>query len=354
MFAVANSDGSEILSQTLTLPVENASRLCIDLFVLLGMSEADAAASVWPLIDAESMGIATHGLIRVPAYAKRLRLGGIDAKGEIAVARRAPSLALVDGGNATGTAVAARALDAAIEMAAETGIAYVGCRHSNHCGALMPYGLKAAEAGYVFIGGTNASTTMPPWGGAEARIGNNPICIAAPVAEGPHFLLDMAMSVAARGKIRAAQAAGEPIPADWAVDHRGRPTSDPAAALAGFLSPMGGHKGSGLSQAIDILGGALSGGRFLSGISSWVEHPELPSNIGHFFVLLDPGRLIGTEAFAEAMARFRDIVVTTPPADPARPVMLPGQAEQERRRRAIAEGLALRKDLVDEIEALAG
>jgi LDH2 family malate/lactate/ureidoglycolate dehydrogenase len=318
------------------------------------------------------MGIATHGLVRVPAYAKRLRLGGIDAKAKIAVERRAPSLALVDGGNATGTAVASHALDAAIEMAAETGIAYVGCRHSNHCGALMPYGLKAAEAGYVFIGGTNASTlkaaeagyvfiggtnastTMPPWGGAEARIGNNPICIAAPIEDGPHFLLDMAMSVAARGKIRAAQAAGNPIPADWAVDDRGRPTTDPAAALAGFLSPMGGHKGSGLSQAIDILGGVLSGGRFLSGISSWVDHPELPSNIGHFFVLLDPGRLIGKEAFAEAMARFRDIVVTTPPADPTRPVMVPGQAEQERRRRAIAEGLDLPKDLVDEIEALAG
>jgi hypothetical protein len=74
MFSVATSDRRDTLSQTLTLPVENASRLCIDLFVLLGMSEADAAASVWPLIDAESMGIPTHGLIRVPAYAKRLRL----------------------------------------------------------------------------------------------------------------------------------------------------------------------------------------------------------------------------------------------------------------------------------------
>lgn len=338
---------------TVTLPLETATRLAVDLFVSLGMREADAAATVWPLIDAESMGIATHGLIRVPAYAKRLGLGGIDATGKIAVARRAPSLALVDGGNATGTAIAARALDAALEMAAETGIAYVGCRHSNHCGALMPYGLKAVEAGYVFIGGTNASTTMPPWGGAEARIGNNPVCVAAPIEGGPHFLLDMAMSVAARGKIRAAQAAGDRIPADWAVDVQGRPTTDPAAALEGLLSPMGGHKGSGLSQAIDILSGALSGAQFLSGISSWLDHPELPSNIGHFFMLLDPGRLIGKDAFADAMARFRDIILTTPPADPARPVMLPGQAEQERRRQAIANGLTLPKDLVDEIHALA-
>lgn len=342
------------MSQTVTLSVAAATRLSIDLFVSLGMSEADAAASVWPLIDAETMGIATHGLIRVPAYARRLGLGGIDAAGKIAVERRAPSLALVDGGNATGTAIAGRALEAAFEMAAETGIAYVGCRHSNHCGALMPYGLKAVEAGYVFIGGTNASTTMPPWGGAEARIGNNPICVAAPIGEGPHFLLDMAMSVAARGKIRAAQAAGDRIPADWAVDDQGRPTTDPAAALKGFLLPMGGHKGSGLSQAIDILSGVLSGAQFLSGISSWLDHPERPSNIGHFFVLLDPGRLIGKQAFAEAMTRFRDLVLTTPPADPKRLVRLPGQAEQERRRQAMADGMTLPQDLIDEIEALAG
>ncbi len=342
------------LSQTIALPVAAASRLAVDLFVSLGMSEADAAAAVWPLIDAEAMGIATHGLIRVPTYAKRLRFGGIDATGKIAVERRGPALALVDGGNATGTAIAARALDAAMEMAAETGIAYVGCRHSNHCGALMPYGLKAVEAGYVFLGGTNASTTMPPWGGAEARIGNNPIGVAAPIAEGPHFLLDMAMSVAARGKIRAARAAGDRIPADWAVDDRGRPTTDPAAALKGFLSPMGGHKGSGLSQAVDILCGVLSGAQFLSGISSWVDHPELPSNIGHFSVLLDPGRLTGKEAFSEAMTRFRDIILTTPPADPAQPVRLPGQAEQECRRQAMADGMNQPKDLIDEIEALTG
>ncbi len=342
------------MSQTLTLPVEAATRLSIDLFVSLGMREADAAATVWPLIDAETMGIATHGLIRVPAYAKRLGLGGIDATGKIAVERGAPSLALVDGGNMTGTAIAARALETAFEMVAETGIAYVGCRHSNHCGALMPYGLKAAEAGHVFLGGTNASTTMPPWGGAEARIGNNPICVAAPIEEGPHFLLDMAMSVAARGKIRAAQAAGDRIPADWAVDDRGRPTTDPAAALKGFLLPMGGHKGSGLSQAIDILSGALSGAQFLSCISSWLDHPELPSNLGHFFLLLDPGRLIGMGAFSEAMTRFRDIILTTPPADPTRPVRLPGQAEQECRRQAMTHGMTLPKDLIDEIRALAG
>lgn len=186
----------------------------------MGMSDA-AAASAWPLIEAEMMGIPTHGLIRVPSYAQRLRFGGINPKASIRLDRRAPSLALIDGGNAVGTAVATRVLDATFEIVAEIGLAYVGCRHSNHCGALIPYALKACEAGYLLLAGTNASTTMPPWGGGEARIGNNPFCVAAPIEEGEHFLLDMAMSVAARGKIRAARAAGQQIPMSRAVDHEG-------------------------------------------------------------------------------------------------------------------------------------
>src|SRR3546814_3710012 len=112
------------------------------------------------------------------------------------------------------------------------------------------YGLKACEGGYVLVAGTNASTTIAPWGGREARLGNNPMAICAPCPEPPHFLLDMAMSVAARGKIRQARDEGAAIPEGWAVDAAGKPTSDPVAALGGFLLPFGAHKGSGLSQEI--------------------------------------------------------------------------------------------------------
>ena len=342
------------MSSPIRVPADELRLLSSQALEKFGLRAEDAKVAADVLVEADLLGIETHGTKRLRAYVERILRGGVNTTPTITVTEKSPALAIVDGDGALGPVVGTLALEEAMNRARAGGIAYVGCRHSNHCGALMPYGLKAVEAGYVFIGGTNASTTMPPWGGAEARIGNNPVCVAAPIEGGPHFLLDMAMSVAARGKIRAAQAAGDRIPADWAVDVQGRATTDPAAALEGFLSPMGGHKGSGLSQAIDILSGALSGAQFLSGISSWLDHPELPSNIGHFFLLLDPGRLIGKGAFSEAMTRFRNLILTTPPADPTRPVRLPGQAEQERRRQAIAHGMTLPKDLIDEIKSLAG
>lgn len=340
------------MTQTTSISVQAATELSVSAFLSLGMSASDAAASVWPLMEAEMMGITTHGLIRVPIYAQRLRLGGINPRATVHTERPAPALALIDGGNATGTLVATRALGIGLEIVAEMGIAYVGCRYSNHCGALIPYGLKASDAGYVLLAGTNASTSMAPWGGSEVRMGNNPFCMAAPISDSPHFLLDMAMSVAARGKIRAARSAGREIPTGWAVDNQGLPTNDPVAALEGFLAPMGGHKGSGMSQAIDILSGVLNGARFLTGIPSWMENPEIPSELGHFFILIDPARLIGRDAYDRAMERFRDIVLGTPAADPAEPVRLPGQAEQVLRANSIRNGLTLPVDLIEEIQDL--
>lgn len=341
------------MAQTISISVEAATQLSIEVFVSLGMSKSDATESVWPLIEAEMMGIPTHGLIRVPSYAQRIQLGGVNPKAIVRADERAPSLALVDGGNAAGTVVASRGLDTALEIVAETGIAYVGCRHSNHCGALIPYGLKACDAGFILLAGTNASTGMPPWGGSEARIGNNPFCVAAPIGDGPHFLLDMAMSVAARGKIRAARDAGQPIPTGWAVDKQGVTTTDPVTALKGFLAPMGGHKGSGMSQAVDILCGVLNGAQFLTGVGSWQDNPEVPSELGHFFLLIDPARLVGKDPYNDAMERFRNIILETPAADPDQPVRLPGQAEQVKRQDAFTNGLRVSVDLIEEIRLLA-
>ena len=340
-------------SENPTIEVEELKRLCSAVFERAGASAQGAAACVQILVEAEMMGISTHGAVRVPDYARRLRSGGIDAKALPVLERRAPSLALVDGKNALGPLVGTRALEAAIELARQTGIAYVGCRRSNHFGAIAPYAYEACKAGFAMLAGTNASTTMPPWGGAALRLGNNPLCIAAPGELGAHFILDMAMSVAARGKIRAALKAGKPIPEGWAADQDGRPTTDPAAALEGFLLPFGAHKGSGLSMAVDLLSGVLSGARFLTDVVSWVDNATEPQSVGHFFLLLDPARLVGREAYAAEMARFRKLIKDTPAADPAQPVMLPGERELARRVRALKEGVSLPAALLAELRALA-
>lgn len=341
------------MSRTATIDVSSLTQLSIDAFRHAGLSVDDAEISTRILVEADMMGLNTHGVVRIPAYANRLRSGGVDPNAAIDVEQKSPSLAIVDGDNGLGTVIGSKALEAALEMVAVTGIAYVGCKNSNHFGALAPYALQACDAGYVLIGGTNASTTMAPWGGKEARIGNNPLCIAAPCEDGSHFILDMAMSVAARGKIRAAHKAGSPIPEGWALDGSGNPTTDAGEALGGFLLPFGGHKGSGLAMAVDMLSGALTGGRFLTDVSSWSENPDTPSGVGHFFLLLDPDRMLGPAAFSAAMDRFKNIVLTTPPTKPTGRVELPGNRELERRRAAIQEGITLASDLLSTIRRLA-
>jgi len=341
------------MAEPVTVSVDRLMALSNAALAAVGVPPDDALAVTRVLVEADMMGIATHGVIRLTPYTTRVRLGGVKARPRVAVETRAPSLAMVDGDNGLGPVIGTRALAGAMEMAAATGIAYVGCRNSNHFGAMMPYARIACDAGYVMIAATNAGPTMPPWGGAEAKIGNNPLCVAAPMPDGPHFILDMAMSVAARGKIRIAERNKTPIPEGWAVDKHGRPTTDAAEAMRGFLVPFGGHKGSGLSMAVDILAGVIAGAGFLTGIASWTEQPKEPQRAGHFFLLIDPERLVGAGAFAGSMARFRDSVRSTRPADPASPVLLPGQREQERRRAALTGGVAVPADLLAEVEALA-
>lgn len=341
------------MSETAVISAEELRPLAAATLVQAGANPAHAAATADILVEGDLMGLGTHGVLRLLVYGERLRLGGINGAAEIAVERRAPSLAIVDGDDGLGPAVAMTALEAGFAMVAETGMAYLGCRRSHHLGALAPYGLKACERSLVLICGTNASPTIAPWGGREARLANNPLCIAAPCSETPHFLLDMAMSVAARGKIRQARDEGAAIPEGWAVDAAGRPTTDPEAALAGFLLPFGGHKGSGLAQAVDVLSGVLSGARFLTDITPWTDFPDRASGTGHFLVLIDPARLLGAGPYGEAMARFRALVQGTPPADPAQPVQLPGEREQRRREAALRDGIRLPADLLAKIRSLA-
>lgn len=319
-----------------------------------GLSSEHAETTSQVLVQGDMMGIPTHGVIRLMSYTDRLKHGGVDPNAVPSIDQRAPSLCIVDGQNALGPVVANAALHQAINMAKEMGIAYVGCRSSNHLGAMVPYALQACDAGFVMLAGTSASTTMPPWGGAEARIGNNPMCFAAPCPTAPHVILDMAMSVAARGKIRGAQAAGQAIPQGWAVNKAGKPTTDATEALEGFLVAVGGHKGSGLSMAVDILSGVLSGAKFLTGITSWVGNNDTAQELGHFFILIDPARLIGKANYESAMNEFCEIIHTTPATDPAMPVILPGEREQKRIADALAHGIELNVKVLEDVRRLAG
>lgn len=319
-----------------------------------GMSEEDAARVADVLVLADLFGIRTHGVARIPQYLDRARLGGVDVTAKVAVDQVAPALARVDGANGIGPLVGSHALDAALAGARATGMGAAFVRGSNHFGPVMPYLFRAAEQGFAAIIASNATTTIAPWGGREARLGNNPLGIGVPTPGGDPVLLDIAMSVAARAKIRAAAAAGESIPDSWATDRDGRPTTDPAAALGGFLQPLGGHKGYGLSVMVDLFAGVLSGASYLTHISSWSEDPERPQDLGHVFILLDATKLLPSATLAERMDDFTAILRSTPTADPAQPVRVPGEIELARYHRQLREGVPVADDVLGRLADLAG
>jgi LDH2 family malate/lactate/ureidoglycolate dehydrogenase len=320
----------------------------------LGVAPADAADTARILVLGDLFGHHTHGTSRVESYGERIRIGGIDARAQPQLERVAPSLAKVDARNALGPVAGMRALEAAMQMARAQGVGVALVRNSNHFGAAGAYTWLAAEAGFASVVASNASVTIAPTGGRESRLGNSPIAFGVPGAAGRHFVLDMALSVVARAKIRAAAARGGAIPDTWATDREGRPTTDPRAALDGFLLPIGGYKGYGLALAVDLLAGLLPDAAYLTHVNSWSEQPRAPGNLGHFFLAIDT-RVLGSPAWLqERMRDFAHILHETPAADAARPVRLPGEAELDNLERQRRGGIALDAKVLKMLESLAG
>ena len=164
---------------------------------------------------------------------------------------------------------------------------------------------------------------------------------------GDPFLLDMAMSVVARAKVRNALKRGESIPDTWATDAAGRATTDPKQALDGFLLPIGGHKGYGLALMVDMFAGLLSNAAYLTHVKSWVDAPDEPQNLGHFFILIDTSKLGSPQWLKARMMDFAEILHESPPADPARPVIVPGEIELSKMRQQQQNGIVLEAGVVE-------
>ena len=322
-------------------------------FVAHGVAPGDAADTARILVLGDLFGHQTHGVDRIPSYCERIGVGGINARARPRVERPAAAIAQVDGDNGLGPVVGMAALRAAMEMGRASGVGIAFARSSNHFGAIAPYCWLAAQDGFASVIGSNSTPTIAPTGGREARVGNSPLGFGVPHPGGDPVILDMAMSVVARARIRNAMKRGESIPPTWATDRGGEPTTDPKAALDGFLLPIGGYKGYGLALIVDLFAGLLSGAAYLTHVKSWQDEPDAPQGLGHFFLLVDTRRLGPGEWLAERMADFAAILHATPAADPAKPVLLPGEIELGRLERQRREGLSIDAALLEKLEALA-
>ncbi len=336
-----------------TISAEDLKDLTTRAFMRAGFNQPDADTTAEILVTTDLMGIGTHGVHRLDQYLKRIAAGVVPAIPDIEVVDKAASIAVVNGGGGQGQVVGARALETAIVKAIKSGIGFVSVGNSNHFGAMAPYGFAATVAGLILVSGTTASPSMTPFGGRDMRLGNNPLGFAAPNKGGAPFLLDMALSVAARGKMRKLRDAGEPMPLGWALDSDGEPTTDPQAGLDGFIQFMGGHKGYGMALAVDILSGVLSGGRFLDDVGDmWAE--KEPQGVSHFFIALNPAAILEREEYDARMAAFTAKVKSSAPFLDDGEVLLPGEIEYRTMEARRLDGIPLAPDLLQTVRTLAG
>src|SRR5688500_15765971 len=232
------------------------------IFSRLTLPDDDARVVADHLVEADLRGVHSHGVIRVPTYVQQLRDGKLNPRPNVRIVVDNGAQVTVDGDDAMGQLAAFRANEIAIERGRQHGMAGVALRRSGHAGAMAYYPLRAIEHGLIGFATTNAGINMPPTGGTKKLVGNNPFAMAVPTGRDWPMVLDMATSVVAGGKLDVARSKGESIPLGWARDADGNPTTDPVAARAGSLEPVGGHKGLALAVMLDVLAGVLSGGRF--------------------------------------------------------------------------------------------
>lgn len=315
-----------------------------------GLPDADADWVAHCLTLADLRGVATHGVARLPIYAERLRNGAANPRPAMQLTQPLPAALHLRADHALGFVAARHALDAAISLAQTQGIAIAGVSESAHFGMAAIYLLRAVEAGMGALVFTNASPSMPIWGGREPFLGTSPFAFGMPGDEGGGpIILDMATSVAARGKIRQAVAAGQPIPEGWALDADGQPTTDAQRAYDGILLPVGGPKGSGLSLMMEVMAGLLTGAAFGGQVRDQYKARDLPQDVGHCFILFRPDLFMPMEAFR---ARMGDLVARARagvPLDPARPILMPGEPEAATHRHRLRDGIPLPQAVLDQI-----
>jgi LDH2 family malate/lactate/ureidoglycolate dehydrogenase len=321
-------------------------------FIGAGVPETTAAIVSRSLVEADLRGVESHGVVRTGIYLKRVEAGRINPHAETTVVSESATTLLLDGNNNFGAYVGTRALEEAMKRAEQNGACIAGVRGSNHFGTGAYYAQKAIEKDMILMVMSNASQTMPPTGGVRPFLGTNPLAIGVPAGEELPFLLDMATSVVARGKIIVASQKGEQIPLGWAIDKHGNPTTDANAALDGSVLPVGGPKGYAISMFIDILSGVLTGAGFGKHVNNMYENWEENQNVGHFFVAIDIKRFIPLELFKSRMDEYIRSLKAEPRALDVSEILIPGELEHRRTLHRKENGIDLTVKVAEEMNEI--
>ncbi|HEY7713123.1 MAG TPA: Ldh family oxidoreductase [Candidatus Binatia bacterium] len=330
------------------------TRLVARAFEQLGVPADDAEIAAKILVAADLRGVDTHGVIRFSPnawYVKWLTEGSMTARPNLRVISESASTALVDGDRGMGMVIGQRAMEIAIRKARESGLGTVGVRNSRHYGMSAYYAMMALPHDMIGIAMTNASRQVVPTFGREAKFGTNPLCFAVPAATERPFVLDMATTTAAAGKLELAARQGKPIPLGWALDESAAVTDNPRTAQqARRLLPLGGtrdggsHKGYGLAILVEILCGVLTG--TITALNT-DQDPR-----GHFFAAIRIDQFRPLAEFKRDMDRLIQALKTTPPMAGQDRVYVAGEIEFETEEERAEQGIPLIRSVLDGIRAV--
>jgi (2R)-3-sulfolactate dehydrogenase (NADP+) len=318
------------------VPLDELRRLVAGALARAGANAAMAESTAQALVLAEAQAMPSHGLSRVAQYAAQLRNGRVVGSAVPAVVRRVGGALVVDAGEGLAFPACDLAVREAIAAARTQGVVFVGVVRSHHAGVMVDHLRPLAAAGLVGLGFANSPAAMPAAGGRHPIFGTNPIAAVFPRRAADPLLIDLSLSEAARGKVMVAAREGRPIPAGWALDAQGNPTTDAQAALAGSMLPIGAvssPKGAMLALVVELLVTAVIGARFGFEASSFFVDEGNRPGIGQAFVALDPAALAGSDAYLDRL----EVLVAQMQQDPD--VRLPGARREALRRSALRDGV---------------
>ncbi len=304
-----------------------------------GVDEQKAQLTADCLVWSNLRGVDSHGVQLLPYYLEQLECGDMDPTAEGRVVTEGGACLLYDGQNGIGQRISEICCAHAVRLAREHGLAMVVARESNHFGAAAYWGQRISSAGFIGIVTCNASPIVPPWQGKEPRFGTNPICMSLPGSR--TWLLDMATTTVAGGKIFRASINGQPtIPAGWALDRNGIPTTDTAEAMKGMLMPLGGYKGSGLAFLVEILCGVLSGGAVSTELGG-IRWRGTRTRTSQNFLAIDVSRFLPLEEFDARMQQLVAHVKAAAPAPGYDEVLVAGEPEWRTEEVRRAQGIPI-------------
>jgi len=320
----------------------------------LGLPDPDALTVASLMAEADLQGSDGHGVIRLPQYARRIRAGGIKLRPDIRVLEERPGMALIDGDNAMGHLVMARAAELAVDKARTAGVAWVGARMSNHAGPASLYARKVLAQDmigmYFAVGNANH---LPPWGGMDMLLSTNPIAVAVPANRQPPIVLDMATTVAAYGKVKAKAQRGETMPEGWMIDREGRPLTDPRRAEEGFLLPIGGYKGYGLALVFGLLAGTLNGAAMGKDVIDFNHDDASATNTGQAIVAIDVAAFGDVQGFKDRVDVLVDDLRQSRRMPNVERIWLPGEQSHTKRVEYDRDGIPISAPLLRSLDQLA-